>query len=223
MLANGPILLPLDGSSFAERSLPYARALAEHLHAKLQPLIVADILGLPEDGPWAEALTAQPEEIARKYLDDVRQRCGLRDAGRVVSAGHPGNAILQAAREQRASLIVLSTHGRGGLSRWMYGSTAGHLLHASEIPLFVVGKKVPDLGAAAYAPKRLVVPLDGSELSEQALPPADEIARAFKAAITLVRVAPLSVQAFPMTVPQIYWPDLDSELLAESQSSTSRR
>jgi nucleotide-binding universal stress UspA family protein len=132
--------------------------------------------------------------------------------------GYPHEAILEAAREVDASLIVASTHGRSGLSRWMYGSTAGHLLHTSHIPLLVIGKQVTPPPSSGYAPKHVLVPLDGSKLAEAALPAAREVVEAFAAKVSLLRVAPFSAEAYPMMVPQMYWPELDKDLVAGAQS-----
>jgi nucleotide-binding universal stress UspA family protein len=129
----------------------------------------------------------------------------------------PATGLFEFFLSHRPDLIVLSTHGRSGLSRWAYGSTAGHLLHSSHVPLLVIGKNVAGR-QTMFAPKHVLVPLDGSQLAEAALPAARELAEAFAAKVSLLRVAPFSVEAFPMMVPQMYWPDLDNELVAEAQS-----
>ncbi len=216
MLSQRLVLVPLDGSPFSERSLPYAKALARALQAKLVLMIAAYISDIPEHGPWSEEMVAHPRETCIAYLTSVRDRIGVPDTELVVKVGYPHEMILEAAREVDASLIVASTHGRSGLSRWIYGSTASHLLHASHVPLFAVGKEVPDAEAAGSSPKHLLVPLDGSALGEAALPHALELAGAFGAKVTLVRVAPFSIEAFPMTVPQMYWPTRDDGLVASA-------
>jgi nucleotide-binding universal stress UspA family protein len=104
----------------------------------------------------------------------------------------------------------------------MYGSTAGHLLHTSRIPLLVVGKNVADAEAGHYAPKHLLVPLDGSKLAEVALPHARALADAFSTRVSLIRVAPFAVEAYPMTVPQMYWPDVDKALLDGARAYMDR-
>ncbi len=214
MLAKGSILVTLDGSQLSERSLPYATALARALHGKLVLMIAAYISDIPGHGPWSDEMVAHPLETCMAYLTGVRERIGVPDAELVVKVGYPHETILDTARELDASLIIASTHGRSGLSRWMYGSTAGHLVHASHVPLFAVGKGAPD--TEAFAPKHLLVPLDGSTLTETALPYVLELANAFGAKVTLVRVAPFSIEAFPMMVPQMYWPTLDDELVSSA-------
>ena len=216
MLATGPILVPLDGSPLSERSLPYATSLARALQAKIVLMIAAYISEIPEHGPWSDEMVAFPRETCMAYLTAIGNRIGVPQDQLVVKVGYPHEAILESAREVQASLIVASTHGRSGISRWLYGSTAGHLLHASHVPLLAIGKNVPDTGAAEFSPKHLLVPLDGSSLGEAALPRALEIAKAFAATLTLIQVAPFSVEAFPMMVPAVYWPTLDDDLFASA-------
>jgi nucleotide-binding universal stress UspA family protein len=216
MLATGPILVPLDGSLLSERSLPYATAFARALQAKIVLMIAAYISDIPEHGPWSDEMVAHPRETCMAYLTSVGNRIGVPQDDLIVKIGYPHETILQTAREVDASVIVASTHGQSGMSRWMYGSTAGHLLHSSHVPFLAIGKEVPDAAAGGFSPKHLLVPLDGSALGEAALPPALELAKAFDAKITLIRVAPFSVEAFPMMVPPMYWPTLDDDLVASA-------
>jgi nucleotide-binding universal stress UspA family protein len=214
VLTKGSILVPLDGSPLSERSLAHAQVLARTLDARLILMIAAYVSDIPDRGPWSAEMVSHPRETCTSYLRGAKERLGIADAELVVKVGYPHEEILNAARETSASLIVMSTHGRSGFNRWMYGSTAGHLLHSSHTPLLVIGKNVPDGGGASASVKHVLVPLDGSRLAERALPYATEIAGAFDARLSLVRVAPFSVEAYPMMVPQIYWPELDKELVA---------
>ncbi len=216
MLAGGSILIPLDGSQLSERSLPYATALARALQSKIVLMIAAYISEIPEHGPWSDEMVAHPQETCMAYLTGVRDRLGVPGTELAVKVGYPHEMILETAPEVNASLIVASTHGRSGFSRWMYGTTAGHLAHTAHVPLLAIGKNVPENAAAEFSPKHLLVPLDGSALSEAALPYALELAKAFAAKITLIRVAPFSVEAFPLMVPSMYWPTLDDELVSSA-------
>lgn len=213
MLEAGRILVPLDGSPLSERSLPYAISLARALHGRLVLMIAAYLSEIPEDGPWSDEMVAHPHETCTAYLQSVKQRTSHADTELLVKVGYPHEAILEAAREVDASLIVASTHGRSGLSRWVYGSTARDLLHDVHIPLLAIGRNVPDRDGSGFSPAHVLVPLDGSALGEASLPYALELTRAFGAKVSLVRVAPCSVEAYPLMVPQMYWPDLDKELL----------
>jgi nucleotide-binding universal stress UspA family protein len=212
MLSDGTIFVPLDGSKIAERSLPYAIAVAERLRRPLVLMMAAYLSDIPEQGPWSADMVSHPRETCMAYLTELRDQHRVPDAQLIVKVGYPHEAIMEAARDEGASLLVLSTHGRSGFSRWVYGSTAGNLLHSSHLPMLVVGKNVAD--TTAFAPQQLLVPLDGSSKGEAALPYASEVAQAFDARITLMRVAPFSAEAFPMSVPQMYWPQLDQELVA---------
>ena len=216
MLKDGTVLVPLDGSELSERSIPYASALASALNTKLVLMIAAYISEIPAHGRWSDEMLSRPEDICTEYLETVRKRFGIA-ADLVAKIGYPHEMITEAAQETSASCIVASTHGRSGFSRWMYGSTVRSLLHTSRVPVLAIGKNVPAL-AGAFQPRHVMVPLDGSELAEAALPYATELAGAFSAKSTLIRVAPFSVEAYPMMVPQMYWPDLDKELVASAQA-----
>ena len=218
MLAHGSILVPLDGSAISERSLPYATALAKALHGRLVLMTAAYISDIPEHGPWSDEMVARPRETCLQYLAAIRDRLAVSDAELVVKVNYPYEAILETAKEVDAALIVASTHGRSGLSRWMYGSTAGNLLHTSHVPLLVAGKEVAETAASGFAPKHILIPLDGSPLAEAALPAAMELASAFGAKVTLVRVTPFSAEAFPMYAPQMYFPRLDEELVSSARA-----
>jgi nucleotide-binding universal stress UspA family protein len=214
MLSDGTVLVPLDGSNVAERALPYAASVAARLRRPLVLMMAAYLSDIPEHGPWSSDMVSHPRETGMAYLTAVREQHKLADAKLVVKVGYPHEAILEAAKEEGASLLAISTHGRSGFSRWVYGSTAGNLLHSSHFPVLVVGKNVRDAEtASSFAPRRLLVPLDGSAASEEALSYASEIADAFDAGMTLMKVAPFSTEAFTMTVPQMYWPELDEELV----------
>jgi nucleotide-binding universal stress UspA family protein len=216
MLRNGTILVPLDGSPLSERSLPYATAWAAALNAKLVLMIAAYVSEIPSHGPWSEDMVTHPRETCLAYLEDVRKRAAAPEAHLVAKVGYPHEMIMEAAKETNASCIVVSTHGRSGFSRWMYGSTVGSLLHTSHVPVLAIGKNVP-APANSFQPRHVMVPLDASELGETALPYASEVAEAFAAKTTLIRVAPFSVEAYPMMVPQMYWPELDKELVASAR------
>lgn len=215
MRTTGAVLVPLDGSQLSERSLPYATALACALQAEVVLMTAAYTSDIPEHGPWSDEMVAHPGERCMAYLTGVGSRMGAARDKLVVTIGYPHEAILETAREVSASMVVISTHGRSGISRWTYGSVAGNLLHASDVPLFVIGKEVPD-ASSAISLKHLIVPLDGSALSEAALPHALKIANAFGAKITLIQVAPFSAEAFTMMVPAMYWPMLDDDLIASA-------
>ena len=124
------LLVPLDGSKLAERALPHAEHLARCAGAEVTLLFVQR----PEEGRGADG-SAMPS-----YLDAVA--AGLRGAGvraQVrVREGHPAQEIAQEADEGAADLVVMSSHGRGGLARWVFGSVADQVLRTSPTPVLLV-------------------------------------------------------------------------------------
>jgi nucleotide-binding universal stress UspA family protein len=141
------ILVPLDGSSLAERAIPLARALAEKFKSEILLLRVLDI---PKPTPptshlevtmgWVREARAQAHEEAQSYLDARQQevyqqgiqvRALMRDRA-------PAEDILQVASTEKIDLIVMSAHGQGGLARWTFGSVADKVARHSPCPVLLV-------------------------------------------------------------------------------------
>jgi len=181
------ILLPLDGSPLAERALSYAAVLARRCEATV--VLVEAVLA--HTFPGVDPGEAQTEVTtgAERYLDTA--------AGRLSADGivtethvyydHPVHAILDAATRRQADLIVMSTHGRGGLSRMLYGSVADQILRRATIPVLLV-PSIVEHAWPADGPVSLLVPLDGSELATQALQSTELLTEAFGSRVTLLRV-----------------------------------
>jgi nucleotide-binding universal stress UspA family protein len=126
------ILVPLDGSVLAERALPPAMELARASSGQLTLLRVVTPIYL-----WApfveiemevEAALEQSEEQVRKSLEDVRDRLLEKEPTLNIKvdvlSGPVAETIVDYARDNDVDLIVISSHGRSGLSRWVYGSVA---------------------------------------------------------------------------------------------------
>jgi nucleotide-binding universal stress UspA family protein len=162
------ILLPLDGSPLAERARTYAMLLARRSGAniKLMQAVQAYV------APGTDPIEAQVEvtQCAEEFLNAVAERMnaeGIKTESHIYY-GEPISSILDAATRQRADMIVMSTHGRGGIARMLYGSVADQILRRSNVPVLMV----PSIVEQAWPtdqPLSLLVPLDGSELSEEAL------------------------------------------------------
>jgi nucleotide-binding universal stress UspA family protein len=114
------------------------------------------------------------------------EELGLRVRMR-VDDGPAAQAILEAADEEHADVIVMSTHGRGGLGRWLYGSIADDVLRHATLPVILISAAC-ERSWSIEGPFRLMVPLDGSPLAEAALGPAGEVADALSAELVLLRV-----------------------------------
>ncbi|MDI3341797.1 MAG: universal stress protein [Sphaerobacter sp.] len=174
----GTVVVPLDGSPLAEEALPYAAAIAERSQAPLHLLRV-----IPPDAP------AAAEEEARRYLREKARTFGDR-VQLSVHIGHPAEQIIDSAAEMSDPIIVMTTRGRSGIGRWIYGSVADQVVRAAEVPVLLIRSGMPRRATDTF--RRILVPLDGSAYAEAALPVAVQLARAFDAELVLVRVAETS-------------------------------
>lgn len=131
------------------------------------------------------------EAEADKFLEAIASdfaETGIPTRTCVVIAT-PDEAILDVANEEGAGLIAMSTHGRSGIGRFLLGSVADRVVHHTHIPLLLVRSTGQDNqnGAAFATYRRILVPLDGSELASAVLPFALEMARCTGAAVTLLQ------------------------------------
>ena len=180
------IVVPLDGSPLAEAALPHAAAIARAFGAEVLLLSVAE----PPPGSLGGADCAQ-SRLARAelaaYLDGVVGRlAGLGvAASREVAEGRASEQILRFAEERNGDLMVLSTHGRGGLTEFDLSGTASKVLRAVGCSVLVAraGTAGPSEGVAAYG--RVLVPVDCSMRSNWAVHLAGTIARAQGAELVL--------------------------------------
>src|SRR5205085_5310054 len=99
-------------------------------------------------------------------------------------------------------MIAMATHGYGGLTRWPLGSVADTVLHTAATPMLLVRGDAP-MPKHAPALKRIVVPLDGSELSRQALPAAIELADFARAEVVVVQAIVPSIEEYLSAAPPL--------------------
>jgi nucleotide-binding universal stress UspA family protein len=188
------ILVPLDGSLPSEQSLPYAAALARRSGAALQlayvhtPLIVGEgvmYLGTPDVQLWDEE---------KKYLLSVVERLkksGLDKVSACVLEGSVAETLQERALGEDCDLMVMTTHGRGPVSRFWLGSVADQIVHRLTIPLLLIrtGENAPPPTDEPEV-RNMLVALDGAPTSEQILEPAGAMAKLLGASCTLLRVVP---------------------------------
>jgi nucleotide-binding universal stress UspA family protein len=199
------IVVPLDGSAESEAALPHARAIAAATGGKL---VLFSSVYLPDMwlAPATQVDLSVEIEAARDYLES--RRAGLTEIPTEVAVGEglPAQAILEYARSSGADLIAMTTHGRSGVSRLAWGSVAGKVQHSTETPLLVV--RPPEGGepsASAPPVEKILVPLDGSRLSQAALPFAQALAQAFGASLLLLHSVPTPSAGKPGTfVPTVH-------------------
>src|SRR5262249_23020578 len=114
-----------------------------------------------------------------------------------VRHGTPAAVILAEAERQRSRLIVMTTRGQGGLTRWLVGSVAEKGMQLARCPVLLVKPDPAPLSRAqSWQPHRLLAPLDGSAFADQALPVAYRWAAALGAEVVLASVQPWMVTRF---------------------------
>lgn len=136
------ILVPLDGSPASEQAIAWATELAGKHQAEIALLRVVDHPSIFSvyDLQHLEAYYQEAEGLARKYLEDVRQRWFQTNSKirTLQVVGIPAEMILLKARELKASLVVMTSHGRDGMTRWFLGSVAEKVARHAECPVFLV-------------------------------------------------------------------------------------
>ena len=182
------ILVPLDGSDLAERALIPGSMIAQALPATLILLHVVSTPLMSIDPQLHRQVAQQSEDEAYAYLH--RRQVALSADGVevavVVLHGAAADMISQYAQENEVDLILISSHGRTGPGRWVYGSVAEKVLRGACCHTAVIRAQVE---TTTFSHRRILVPLDGSSLAEKALAPAFALAEALTAELLLLRVA----------------------------------
>jgi nucleotide-binding universal stress UspA family protein len=173
------ILVPVDGSPLAEAAIPYALAIAERAHSKLRFALV-----YPSQFP--PLLIDDVTIYVRKLTERFRERLGP-SLSSIVLNGPVAPSLSTHAKDIGADLVVMSTHGWGGLRRVWLGSVADQLIRTSEVPVMVVRPR-EDAPLRPFDLREILLPLDGSLLAEVALYPAIRLAQLWGAQISLLQV-----------------------------------
>jgi nucleotide-binding universal stress UspA family protein len=137
------IIVPLDGSKLSERALNQAETFAKALQAEVILIRVIEnpLASTPEAGPAVEKMVAgETMDQASSYLNGIVS--SLKEKGikgrAIVEEGPPYSAILKVAHKEDVDLIVMSTHGRTGMSKVVLGSVAEKVLYATKRPVTLV-------------------------------------------------------------------------------------
>lgn len=177
------VLVPLDGSGHGEQAIPMALRTAARDRADIELVHVYEAIP-----PWRvqgapafdAALDTELKRDRKAYLDALaewmRRRAGVAVTTTLLE-GEVGLALLQHIAARRAELVVMTTHGRGGLSRLWLGSVASDLARSSSAPVLLI-KPLESSSRAQAAPpfRRVLVPLDGSTEGEEAVEHAMAVA-----------------------------------------------
>lgn len=207
------LLVPLDGSGFGEETLPWASRLARctgaevavaHVHVPHVPDHLISNTQYQYEGVDLGEYDEHDQEDEMAYLQSVSNRIS-------GSLGRPVESVLlqessvvegieNLIRKKGTDLIVMSTHGRTGLSRAWLGSVAESLVRESPCPVLLVRPSGGEV-AEDVALRHILVPLDGSETSDRVLPHVVELAVDTSASVTLLRVVPSAVHVGTRVVP----------------------
>jgi nucleotide-binding universal stress UspA family protein len=212
------VLVPLDGSTLAEAILPVVERLARDHEAEVILLEVLEGQGAREAGPDAER---QAGGYLQQMVDSLRRR-GLRQVRACVWYGDADQAIANAATRERADLIAMSTHGRSGLDWLRFGSVAEGVVRRAPVPVLLVrGMAAWDRGGIG----RILVPLDGSEASEEVLPIVSCLAGPFDFEVQLLHVveATRSLPGAPAGATAVHDPETEAAYLARVAASLEAR
>jgi len=220
-------LVPLDGSKLAEVVLPYAKELAGRLDLDV---ILLHVCGSEESGlaTMSQAYVEHAAEIIRRESAEVQRRTGAPagckpvEAKGALAVGDPAEEILNYAEKNDIDLIIMATHGRSGVRRWIIGSVADKVLRASKVPVWLVRAVVTQEIVYDQWPRiTVLVPLDGSELAVSVLPHAEALAKqrgTERVDVVLLRVCepPVIPSDYPPSRP-LSWEEHVEQRIAESK------
>ncbi|HVX38229.1 MAG TPA: universal stress protein [Gemmatimonadaceae bacterium] len=184
------LLVPLDGSTFAEQALPTAVSLVKERHGRLELVLVHEphpYHGL-DDTPWSSARRSMQDSYITDKAQQLSDACGLAVAHTLV-AGDVAEEVCRRARESEADLIVMTTHGRTGLSRAWLGSVAEAVVRRATTPVLLLRDMHGDPSRIpALDFRRILVPTDGSPASRRVFGIASAVARTGVSEFVLLRV-----------------------------------
>ncbi len=214
------MLVPLDRSKVAEQALPYARFLATALAIPVELLEVVDldaltVLSNPEEGRYLDRLLAETTESGRTYLKEIAGTFEETHVEYSVETGKPEEVIIERAAADNNVLIVMATHGRSGIQRWLLGSVTDKVLHGATNHMLLVRAREEGRTAGTAALTTIVVPLDGSALAEKPLPYVVDLATKMKLRVVLTRaysLPPIAGNAY-----EVYPQEVIDQIEAEAR------
>ena len=186
------MLILLDGSKVAEQVLPYARCLAKALSLPVDLFQAVDAEALeslanPAQGRYVDTLLNEKRTSSAGYLETVGRSFEAVRLSSAVEIGKPEDLILDKAGADPQTLVVMATHGRSGIQRWVLGSVADKVLHGVANDLFLVRASEQGKTEGTATLTKVIVPLDGSPLAEKVLPQVIELGTKMPLEVILMR------------------------------------
>ncbi|NTU55272.1 MAG: universal stress protein [Anaerolineales bacterium] len=223
-----PILVPLDGSQLAECVLPHTIAVARSFDAEITLLRMLEKNQAGVSAQLFDLLNWQINKTkATLYLETIKARLqtsGLRVKTAVLE-GLVAEGITEHAQNQGMKLIILSSHGRHGLTQWGISSITQKIILSAQTSLLIVraSQQYPQSGESSKTPiyQRILVPLDGSQRAENVLPIITQLAHSHKSQIHLVQVVqtPEMARQMPPAREDI---DLSTQVVARNREEAGR-
>jgi len=183
------ILVPLDGSDLAEIALPYAEELAGALGCDITLIHVSESADEKYENMhqlYIEKIVEATIQGAEKFRKNKRAK--KIKVSSVHLTGHVAEQIVDYADKENIGLIVMTTHGRSGIRRWILGNVAAKVVRATDRPIALIRAKDTPPEARTERINKILVPLDGSKASEVVIPHVSELASKLKAEVVLFQV-----------------------------------
>ena len=203
------IVVPLDGSELAEGALPYAEGLARRLHGEVI-LLTACMPGEVIERPLRAYLEKRVDEL---------QSLGVK-ASPLIVQGHAANEILDFSEKNDIGLIIISTHGRTGISMWPLGSIANKVLQRSQIPVLLIRSTELEAVVSEKELRKILVPLDSSQFAENIMPYVEGLVQGMDNEVILLRVIE------PMELPHWgasgAWHDWEKDFMARLEKEAKQ-
>lgn len=171
------ILVPTDGSGCADVAIDYAEDLATRYGATVHLLSVVDSR-IVDDMPRDEGQQDAHAAIVSDACDSISEETTVIEA---VRTGLPHETILEYADEESIDLVVMGTHGRTGIQRFVLGSVTEKVLRLAETPVLTVRAEAGDEQHVPF--ESVLVPTDGSDAASTATDPALDVAGTYGAAL----------------------------------------
>jgi nucleotide-binding universal stress UspA family protein len=220
-----PILVPLDGSLLAECVLPHAIAIARAFNARIILLRVLEKNQANGSAQIFNLLNWQIKKTeAKLYLEKIRARL-LKSQLQIeatVLEGLVAESITEFAESQGVKLIILSSHGRSGLSQWRISSVTQKVIFSAPTSILIIRAHQPAANELMEQPYRqILVPLDGSWRAENVLPLTTLMARFHKAQIHIVHVVkkPEMARHMPLAAEDV---DLSNRIVERNREEAIR-
>jgi nucleotide-binding universal stress UspA family protein len=179
------ILVPLDGSDLGELALIYMKELAPAFNSEVHLVSVCE----KHDSEYRRMVQLYTEKVTEQLQNDFKKSSFTVTIKPVVLDGEPAAEIARYAKQKQMSLIIIVSHGHSGIMPWTMGSTANKVVQSTHQPVLLVRASMFNSKRRQVRVfSRILLPLDGSEVGEAALPYISEIALRLKSEVTLLSV-----------------------------------